>query len=105
MMMNPEKGELTGIGANMRMLTEMPSNIFKRPVADETGVDSTLDMKLQWKPDSFVADRECRRRASHRPQSSCIFTAITEQLGLRLVSKKGPVTVYVVENAERPSEN
>ncbi len=54
MMMNPDKGELTGIGANMRMLTNVLSNILKRPVIDETGVDSTFDMKLQWKPDSFV---------------------------------------------------
>jgi uncharacterized protein (TIGR03435 family) len=38
-------------------------------------------------------------------EGASIFTAITEQLGLRLVSKKGPVTVYVVERAARPSEN
>jgi uncharacterized protein (TIGR03435 family) len=38
-------------------------------------------------------------------EGASIFTAITEQLVLRLVSKKGPVTVYVVEKAERRSEN
>jgi len=46
MMMNQEKGGLTGIGANMRMLTNVLSNILKRPVVDETGTDSTFDMKL-----------------------------------------------------------
>jgi bla regulator protein blaR1 len=108
MMMNGDKGELTGVGANMRMLTNVLSNILKRPVVDETGIDSTFDMKLQWKPDSFVGGPDAPS-AGEAPvadvEGASIFTAITEQLGLRLVSKKGPVTVYVVEKAERPSEN
>jgi uncharacterized protein (TIGR03435 family) len=108
MMMNPEKGELTGIGTNMRMLTNVLSNILKRPVVDETGVDSTFDIKLQWKPDSFVGGTGTPPPGEppvEDVEGASIFTAITEQLGLRLVSKKGPVTVYVVEQAERPSEN
>jgi uncharacterized protein (TIGR03435 family) len=108
MMMNPEKGELTGVGANMRMLTNVLSNILKRPVVDETGIGSTFDMKLQWKPDSFVGGPGAPpggEAPAADVEGASIFTAITEQLGLRLVSKKGPVTVYVVLNAGRPSEN
>ena len=107
MMMNGDKGELTAVGANMRMLTNVLSNILKRPVVDETGIDSTFDMKLQFKPDAFVGGPGAPPGEAPPAdvEGASIFTAITEQLGLRLVSKKGPVTVYVVEKAERPSDN
>jgi len=108
MMMNPEKGELTGIGANMRMLTNVLSNILKRPVTDESGFNGPFDMKLQWKPDSFVGGPGGPPPGEAPPvevEGASIFTAITEQLGLKLESKKGPVTVYIVEKVERPSEN
>jgi uncharacterized protein (TIGR03435 family) len=108
MMMNPEKGELTGVGANMRMLTNVLSNILKRPVVDQTGVEGTFDMKLQWKPDSFVVGpggTPPGETPVAENDGASIFTAVTEQLGLRLESKKGPVTVYVVEKAERPTDN
>jgi uncharacterized protein (TIGR03435 family) len=108
MMTSPEKGDLTGFGANMRMFTNVLSNILKRPVVDHSGVEGTFDLKLHWKPDTFVGSAAALP-AGEVPASeidgASIFTAITEQLGLRLESKKGPVTVYVVEKAERPTEN
>jgi bla regulator protein blaR1 len=107
MMTNPEKGDLTGFGANMRMFTNVLSNILKQPVVDHTGFEGTFDVKLHWKPDTFVGS--AATPAGEAPVSeiegASIFTAITEQLGLRLESKKGPVTVYVIEKAERPTEN
>jgi bla regulator protein blaR1 len=107
MMTNPETGDLTGTGANMRMLTNILSNILKRPVVDNTGVEGTFDVKLHWKPDTFVgsAAAPAGEPLVSEIEGASIFTAITEQLGLRLESKKGPVTVYVVEKVERPTEN
>ncbi|MDQ1471043.1 MAG: bla regulator protein blaR1 [Bryobacterales bacterium] len=108
MMMNPEKGELTGVGANMRILTNILSNILKRPVVDRTGVEGTFDMKLQWKPDSFVGGPGGPPQGEppvSEVDGASIFTAVAEQLGLRLESKRRPVTVYVVEKAERPGDN
>jgi bla regulator protein blaR1 len=108
MMTNPERGELTGTGANMRMLTNVLSNILKRPVVDNTGVEGTFDIKLHWRPDSLagaVPSASGEVSPSAEADGASIFTAITEQLGLRLESKKGPVTVYVVEKVERPTEN
>jgi len=108
MMTNPQKGELTGYGASMKMFTNVLSNILKRPVVDKTGFEGTFDVKLQWQPDSFVGGKDGSAPAEApvaEAEGASIFTAITEQLGLKLESKKGPVTVYVVEKAERPSEN
>ena len=51
------------------------------------------DFQLDWTPDSEPAS------------GPSIFTALTEQLGLRLESTKGPVQVYVIEKIEHPSEN
>jgi uncharacterized protein (TIGR03435 family) len=39
------------------------------------------------------------------PDGPSIFTALTEQLGLRLDSRKGPVPVYVIEKIEKPGDN
>jgi bla regulator protein blaR1 len=109
MMMNGRTGELTGTAANMRMLTNILSNIMKQPVVDNTGIEGTFDLKLQFKPEGFATKGEGPPPGDAPPvadlEGPSIFTALTEQLGLKLESKKGPVTVYVVEKAERPSEN
>jgi uncharacterized protein (TIGR03435 family) len=105
---SPEKGELTGVGANMRMLTDILSNILKQPVVDHTGVEGIFDLKLKWKPDAFVGGPGSAPPGEppvSDAEGPSIFTAISEQLGLKLESKKGPVQVYVIEKAERPSEN
>jgi uncharacterized protein (TIGR03435 family) len=105
---NSGKGELTGLGVNMRMLTNALSDLLKRPVTDRTGFEGAFDMKLQWKPDSLVGNVPGGAAGEAPPteiEGASIFTAVTEQLGLKLESKRGPVTVYVVEKAERRSEN
>ena len=52
------------------------------------------------------ADRNLvARRLPCHPHATTIFTAVQEQLGLRLVSRKGPVEVIVIDSIEKPSEN
>jgi uncharacterized protein (TIGR03435 family) len=104
LMMNPQKGEITAIGADLPMLTNVLSNILGRPVVNETGLDGAFDLKLEWKPD-MTTTAGPGEAAPEEPGGASIFTALTEQLGLRLESKKGPVTVYVVEKVERPGDN
>jgi uncharacterized protein (TIGR03435 family) len=68
-----------------------------RPVIDKTNLKGLYDFRLQFTPE----------RLSGNPDVSgtSIFTAIQEQLGLRLESAKGPVDVLVIDHVERPSEN
>jgi uncharacterized protein (TIGR03435 family) len=75
-----------------------------RPVIDETGLDGQYDFKLEWDPADAVAKSD-PDAANIGVMGVSVATALKEQLGLRLVSKKGPVQVYVVEKIERPSEN
>lgn len=85
--------ELTGTGVPVSMLAQSLSRMLNRPVRDEAHIDGDFDFKLDWAPDSEPA------------AGPSIFTALNDQLGLRLESTKGPVQVYVVEKVERPSEN
>jgi uncharacterized protein (TIGR03435 family) len=93
-------GHVEGTGASISMLTSMLSRELGHPVNDETGLGGQYDFKLDWTPDVELSDGP--NNAAAGPS---IFTALTDQLGLRLESKKGPVQVYVIEKIDRPSEN
>ena len=71
---------------------------------DETGLEGQYDFKLEWDPTDSIAGSN-PDAASNPVLGVSVATALKEQLGLRLISKKGPVQVYVVEKIERPSEN
>lgn len=96
-------GRITGRGVTIRMLADQLSGVLGRPVSDETGLDGPYNFDLAWTPDSPA------QAAPDEPASPTggpsLFTALTEQLGLRLESRKGPVQVYVVEKIEKPGEN
>lgn len=72
------------------------SNTVGRPVVDKTGLTGRYNIDLGWAPD------ELEGTSSAGPS---IFTALREQLGLRLVPARAPVDVLVVDHVERPSAN
>jgi bla regulator protein blaR1 len=80
------------------------SDIVRRPVHDETGLQGFYDFKMEWTPDAAPA---APGAAEKPPELSgpTIFTALQEQLGLKLESRKGPVEVVVIDSAAHPSEN
>ena len=91
------QGQLIGEKVSMTVLTRVLSDIAGRTVTDETGLDGYYDFKLEWRPD------ETQPPALGDPPS--IFTAIQEQLGLKLESQKGLVEILVIDHAEKPSAN
>jgi len=91
-------GVVKAVGTSMilKVMTDGLTRELKSPVINETGLDGEYDFTLEWGDDRATAE------SSSGPS---IFTAIQEQLGLKLDSKKGPIPVFVVEKAERPTEN
>jgi uncharacterized protein (TIGR03435 family) len=72
-------------------------------VVDKTGLAGKYDFTLTWTPDQLASHREADGNADAPGPS--IFTAIQEQLGLKLQREKGPIKVLVIDHIERPSEN
>jgi uncharacterized protein (TIGR03435 family) len=94
-------GHHVGVGATLQMLAGQLSVVLGRPVIDQTGSEIQYDFKLEYKPEISV---EVQPEPSP-DDTPDIFTALTEQLGLRLEPRKGPVPVYVIEKIEKPAEN
>jgi uncharacterized protein (TIGR03435 family) len=69
--------------------------VGNRVVVDETGLKGNYDWVLNGVSPA----------SSNDPSVTSIFTALQEQLGLKLVSQKAPVEVLVIDHVERPSEN
>ena len=97
--------QATAKSATMKMLTDLLSSQLDRPVVNETGLDGIYDFKLEWSAESNGAPPTQDDGAAGSAGGPSIFTALSEQLGLRLESKKAPAQVYVIEKIEKPSEN
>ncbi|HEV2135513.1 MAG TPA: TIGR03435 family protein [Terracidiphilus sp.] len=78
--------------------------VLDRPVVDKTGLTGRYDFDLQWAPDETQFGGEVPV-APPDASSPPFFTAIREQLGLRLVATRGPAEALVIDHAERPSPN
>ncbi len=75
--------------------------VLDRPVVDKTGLMGRYDFDLEWAPDEtqFGGEVPVAKDAA----APSFFTAVTEQLGLRVEATKGMVSALVVDRAERPS--
>jgi len=84
-------------------LTQELATELGRVVIDKTGLAGRYDVTLKWTPgtDGAPSDNGTENAGS----GPSIFTAMQEQLGLKLESTKGPVQVLVIDHVEMPSEN
>jgi uncharacterized protein (TIGR03435 family) len=92
-----QPGHLEGRGVELGRFVETLAPHVDRVVVDRTNLTGLFDWELKWLPGAG-ADAGADLPAS-------IFTALGEQLGLKLDSRKLPVDVVVVDRAEHPSEN
>ncbi len=94
-------GKLTGDNVPLPFIALMfpLESDIGRPVVDKTAVAGNYDFELHW---STIGDSKDNGSDGSAPS---IFTAIQEQMGLKLKSDKGPVWVVVVDHAELPSGN
>src|SRR5215469_4430335 len=111
-MMRMGRGSVDGQGVPVEFLIRAISGHLGRPVIDRTGLTGNFDIKLQWTPDPGQALTPLGgapppgvEPPPSDPNGPSIFTALQEQLGLRLESQKGPVDLIVIDRVERPTEN
>ena len=109
----PSGARILGGKVSMASLTPTLSNLLGRTVIDKTGFTQTFDVDLQFAPDQVLAvlpppgppGAAGATAPAADPAGPSIFTAIQEQLGLKLDSGRGPVEVLVIDSVEKPTEN
>jgi uncharacterized protein (TIGR03435 family) len=80
--------------------------VLDRPVVDRTGITGQFDFSLKWTPDESQFSRlGWIVKPPADAQTPSLFTAIQEQLGLKLEPEKMPAEVLVIDKVERPTEN
>ena len=83
-------------------LTQELSRELGRDIIDKTEIKGRYDLTIKWTPDAGAVTDSAASSADSAPS---IFTAVQEQLGLKLEPAKAPVQVLVIDHAEMPSEN
>jgi uncharacterized protein (TIGR03435 family) len=86
----------------------MQSAVLDRPVVDQTGLEGRFDFQLKWTPDETQFGGlgvKVPPPADDAAAPPDLFTAMQEQLGLKLQATKAPVDVIVMDRVTEPSEN
>jgi uncharacterized protein (TIGR03435 family) len=78
--------------------------VTDKPVVDKTGITGRYDMNLQWAPDNVHGGMSAAMNEAAAALPS-LYTAIQEQLGLKLEPVKAPADVLVIDKVERPGAN
>ena len=95
-------GHTKGYNLTASNLAGSLSWLLSKPISNRTNLAGRYDVELRWTPDSI----EMRSNASSEQDIPNIFTAIQEQLGLKLQPSKVQVHVFVVDHVEiKPSDN
>ena len=91
-------------GMPMRSFTRLLSPAVNRVVVDRTELDGNWDLEVSYTPDLAPA---AGAGGDTRPASDgpTLFTALQEQLGLKLEPSRGPIEVLIIETVARPTEN
>ena len=108
--MHMGRGMLSAQAAPLNILADSLSRQLGRVVIDKTGLTGLYDFELKWTPDESQGQmfKGVDGGDSAPPPDASgptLFTALQEQLGLKLESQKGPVEVFVIQHAEKPTEN
>jgi uncharacterized protein (TIGR03435 family) len=106
------RGHLESEGTNTELLARVLSQQLGRTVIDKTGLTGSYDFTLQWTPDDApppmhggVDGGPPHNESEGDAVGPSLFTALQEQLGLKLEPTRGQVDVIVIDHIEPPSEN
>jgi uncharacterized protein (TIGR03435 family) len=93
---------LTGGARTMPDLAASLQSMLGRPVVDSTGLTASYDIDLQWAAMDLHAEEAATATSNEGPS---LFTALEEQLGLKLVPHKEKFNVFVVDEIKPPTPN
>lgn len=106
--MQRKRGQIVARDIVISQLVTALTQTVSRTVQDKTGLTGKYDLTLNWAPDEDSPSMPATAGANDQsspPSGPSIFTAIQEQLGLKLEAAKGPVECLVIDHVEMPSEN
>lgn len=99
-------GQLGGGAIPLDTFSGLLSQFVQRVVVDRTGLSGSFDIDLSWTPDQLPQGGPppgAPPLPPIDPNGPSIFTAVQEQLGLKLESTRGPVDVLVIDGVQRPT--
>jgi bla regulator protein BlaR1 len=104
------RGKFAAHKISMELLARNLSGILISPVVDTTGIKGVFDLTLEWSPDEVQSPVKAGGEVSEAaepgaPAGPSIFTAVQEQLGLKLETQKAPVEMFVIDRIEKPTAN
>ena len=94
---NSQLIDLRETNATLAEFAQNMGIVLDKPMVDQTGLTGRFDFTLRWTPDTARADEPNAEPG--------LFTAIQEQLGLKLEATKAPVDVLVIDHVDKPSGN
>jgi uncharacterized protein (TIGR03435 family) len=109
--MRMQWGQLTAqelpVSSLVKLLSEQQQD---RLIVDQTGLTGIYDFTLKWTPEGqepamFRGGGPPEPKTTDESSEPSLFTAMQEQLGLKLESRRAPVQVLVIDHVERPSPN
>jgi uncharacterized protein (TIGR03435 family) len=110
MMMSPTGSELRASAVTMQKFADSLRNNVGRKVVDKTGLNGFYDVELHYAQDTQLGTDRIVMPGSDTPvpvsnSGPSIYTALQEQLGLKLEPEKVPLEYIVIDSAEKPAEN
>jgi uncharacterized protein (TIGR03435 family) len=97
--MSTGPGMFEATAVSVRSLASQLANAVGEPVHDATGLTGSYDISLHFRPDETIP------AATDNTDAPSVFSAVQEQLGLKLVPTKGSVETLVVDSAQKPEAN
>jgi uncharacterized protein (TIGR03435 family) len=107
-MLEAKAGQLTMVGEGVtlpKIADVLFGQVGRRIVIDRTGITGKFDYRLEWVPDATNIPSLNGTKMEASVEGPSTFTAVQEQLGLKLESTKGPVEILVIERAEKAAGN
>ena len=102
-------GRIQGNIVSLAMLSALLGRTAGRPVIDRTGVDGYFNVSLEYALDAGITSPlppgGAPAEPAPRSDAPSLFTAVQEQLGLKLEAARAPVDVLVIDKATQPTEN